>query len=132
MKLSLDMLGFYRHLKSNTIAGIIINGAADRFTIDSEWFQSNYYIYGASMINYPGIQFGKGIFLRTDIGLAKAVFQNSEGDSESSDNGFGILVGGGWSFDFGVTRLLLNANYTYRKIEDDAVKVLGFSVGGLF
>jgi hypothetical protein len=46
--------------------------------------------------------------------------------------GFGVLVGGGWSFDFGGTRLLLNVNYTYRGVEDETYNTIGFSVGGLF
>lgn len=132
MRLNLDMFGFYWHLRPNTIAGVLINGASDRLSIDSDWIQYNYYIFGPSIIHFPGLNFGKGFFLRSDVGLSKIVAQTSEGDSDSSDFGFGLLVGGGWSIDFGGTRMLINANYSYRKIEGDPIKVLGFSVGGLF
>ncbi|PIS28969.1 MAG: hypothetical protein COT43_05070 [Candidatus Marinimicrobia bacterium CG08_land_8_20_14_0_20_45_22] len=59
-------------------------------------------------------------------------YQDSENNSIDSDKGFGALVGGGFSFDLGGTRILLNLNYSFRKVEDDDYQIIGFSVGGLF
>ncbi len=130
--IALDMLGFYWHIAPKTIAGIIINTAGDRFTYNGEYFQLNQYIYGGSVIHYMGERFGSGFFLRADAGLAKLVIQDSDGNSTGSDSGFGFLAGGGWSIDFGGTRMLLNVNYAIRNIESEKYSVLGFSIGGLF
>jgi len=132
MSLSLDLLGFYWHVAPSTIAGIIINTAGDRYTYQSESFQINQYTYGASVIHYLGERFGSGFFVRADAGLAKLVVQDSNGNSTSSDSGFGFLAGGGWSIDFGGTRMLLNVNYALRNVESEKYSILGFSIGGLF
>jgi hypothetical protein len=130
--ISLDVLGFYWHLAPKTIAGVIINGAGDRFEARGTSFQINQYIYGGSVMHYMGKSFGSGPFLRGDVGLAKLAVSGSGLESVGSESGFGFLGGGGWSFDFGGTRLLLNINYAYRGVESETYNVLGFSVGGLF
>jgi len=43
-----------------------------------------------------------------------------------------VLAGGGWSWDLGGTRVLLNINYAHRIIEEETYRALGISVGGLF
>lgn len=131
-KLAMDFLGFYKHLSPQTIGGFVVNAAADRMEMDDYWMQINHYLYGLSMITFPGRRFGSGLFLRADGGLAKMIIQDSDGDTESSENGFGILGGGGYSFDFGGTRLLLNINYALARIEDEDTTVLGISISGLF
>jgi len=83
-------------------------------------------------MHYVGNSFGSGLFLRGDIGFAKLAVSSSYSETASSDMGFGILGGGGWSIDFGGTRLLLNVNYAYRSVESESYNTLGFSVGGLF
>ncbi|MFA4838081.1 MAG: hypothetical protein WC703_01215 [Candidatus Neomarinimicrobiota bacterium] len=130
--ISIDMLGFYFPLTPKTIGGVVINSAGDRFDYEDTWFQWNQFLYGASVIHYVGQRFGQGPFLRADAGLAKMNYQNSEDNSIDSENGFGALVGGGISFDLGGTRILLNLNYSFRKVEGDNYQIIGFSVGGLF
>ncbi|MCA9734547.1 MAG: hypothetical protein H6696_09500 [Deferribacteres bacterium] len=132
ISMSLDMLGFYWHVKPKTIAGFVINGAGDRYEVNSESMQINQYIYGVSVMHYPGRYFGNGIFLRADMGLAKIVVTDSDNNSTGSDNGFGFLLGSGYSFDLGGTRLLVNVNYAIRNVEGDGYKTLGISLGGLF
>jgi len=132
MPLSLDILGFYWHLTPKTIGGVIVNGVADRFNVNENYIQINHYLFGASVMHYLGHNFGSGIFIRADAGLAKLIVSSSGGGSSRSENGFGLLAGGGWSFDLGGTRLLLNVNYAYRGVEDEAYKTLSFSIGGLF
>lgn len=132
---ALDILGFYWHLSPKTIGGVIINGMWNRFEVNGESMQINQYTYGGSFIHYPGKSFGNGLFVRADIGLARIVVdQESGGSSASSESGFGILVGGGWSFDFfgSGTRILFNVNYAYRGIESEVYNTLSFSIGGLF
>ncbi|NQU68689.1 MAG: hypothetical protein HQ510_12165 [Candidatus Marinimicrobia bacterium] len=128
----IDMLGFYWHIDPRTIGGVVINGTGDRVLQNDDWIQFNQYIYGGSLIKYVNDRFGSGPFIRTDIGLAKAVMQSSDGSTVTSKAGVGVLVGGGWSFDRGKTRILLNLNYAFRNIEDEKYGTLSFSVGGLF
>jgi len=132
MSLSLDILGFYWHIAPKTIAGVIVNGVGDRFEVGGESMQINQYLYSGSIMHYPGQSFGSGFFLRADIGLAKLAVTSSFGDAATSESGFGLLGGGGWSFDFSGTRLLLNVNYAYRGVESETYNTLSFSVGGLF
>lgn len=128
----MDILGFYWHLTPKTIAGFIINGAGDRYEVNGEDMQINQYLYSGSVMHYVGESFGDGPFVRADIGLAKLAVSSSFASTATSESGFGFLAGGGWSFDFGGTRLLLNINYAYRGVEEETYSILGFSVGGLF
>lgn len=142
VSLNLDLLGIYFNVTPKTIAGVVINAVGDRYELDGEDFQINQYLYSGSAMHYLGEHFGSGPFLRADVGLAKKVTTSSFSNytianftssfTGTSDMGFGVLVGGGWSFDFGGTRLLLNVNYTYRGVEDETYNTIGFSVGGLF
>ncbi len=132
LSLSLDMLGFYWHVTPKLIGGFIINGVGDRFAASGNSMQINQYIYGASAMYYPGPKFGSGIFLRSDIGVGRLVVTSSGFGSAVSESGFGILGGGGWSFDLGGTRLLLNANYAHRSVESESYGTFSISVGGLF
>ena len=132
ISLNLDLLGIYFNVTPKTIAGIVINAVGDRYEMDGENFQLNQYLYSVSGMHYLGEYFGSGPFLRADVGLARLVIDGSFVPTTSSESGFGVLVGGGWSFDFGGTRLLLNVNYTYRGVEGEKYEAIGLSVGGLF
>ena len=134
--LSID-LGSYWHLTPNTIGGVIINGVADRFVIDrigedKNHMQFSHYLIGASVMHYPGQAFVSGLFIRGDVGIAKIIISSSFSNSSRSEICLGLLAGGGWSFDLGGTRLLLNVNYAYRGVEGEAYNTLAFSIGGLF
>lgn len=134
MRIEVDFLGFYLPVnKHRTAVGFIINGAGDRVSKDNDWVQINQYIYGLSAMHFFNRNIGDGFFARGDIGLAKAIVQDSEGNSSGSDTGFGFLLGGGYSYPVTPdTRLAFNLNYSYRKIEGDVVSKIGISVGGLF
>ncbi|MBN2012508.1 hypothetical protein JW960_24485 [candidate division KSB1 bacterium] len=149
--LSIDMAGLYVHVTPNGIAGLVVNGIADRYKYDAYYIQINQYLYGVSMIRYLGQNFGNGPFIRLDGGIAKTVVQsNLPADlalltnpagipgmkprfpAPSSESGFGFLGGCGWSFDFGGERLLLNANYSYRAVDSESTGTFSFSAGVLF
>jgi len=132
LSLQLDLLGIYLPFGEKTIGGVIINAVGDRYEKDGDYIQINQYLYSLSAMHYLGDSFGSGPFLRADVGLAKMLMQSSDGPDSGSDAGFGVLVGGGWSFDLGGTRLLLNVNYSYRGVEEETYNTIGLSVGGLF
>ena len=66
------------------------------------------------------------------MGYVNLLIQHLGTQSETNEGGFGVLGGGGWSFEFGGSRLLLNVNYSYRGIQGEAYNTLGLSIGGLF
>jgi hypothetical protein len=132
LSLSLDLLGFYWHVSPTSILGVAINGVGDRYEAAGEYFQINQYTYGVSSMHYLMKNFGSGLFVRADAGFSKLVLQSSITSTEASDTGLGILLGTGWSFDLGGTRLLLNLNYGYRRVEGESAGALSVSLGGLF
>ena len=127
-----DMFGFYWHFQPNTIAGFIANINGDSYLLGEDHIQIDQYLYSLSVIHYLDDSFGSGFFFRGDAGVAVLTLTSSFGEEIIGENGFGILLGGGWSYDFGGTRLLLNANYAHRIIKDESYDAIGFSIGGLF
>lgn len=101
--LSLDILGFYGHFNPHTLVGVIINGVADRYTVKKQWMQVNQYLFAASTIHFLGENFGNGLFIRVDAGIA-SVIQSYEKVSLRRGSGFGLLSGVGWSFDLQGTK----------------------------
>ena len=143
LSIAIDMLGFYWPISEKTILGFIVNGAGDNFTreekVDSYGFTQEkigvnylYYTYAGSVIHYLTDNFGSGIFLRGDVGISVKAVKFSGTAASLSYRGFGILIGSGWSFDFGGTRLLLNINYAFRSFGEDSNNIVVLTVGGLF
>lgn len=132
LTINLDLFGLYLPVTTNTIAGVIIHATGDRFDYDNEWIQENYYLYSLSTIHYLN-EFGKGLFVRADVGSALYNYQDSDGRNRNSDEvGLGFLVGGGLSLKLGNNSLLLNLNYVYRNIDDVKTNCINVSLGGLF
>jgi len=132
LTINLDLLGIYIPITTNTIAGVIINATGDRFNINDEWVQENYYTWSVSGIHYLST-FGKGLFVRLDGGFASYNYQDSDGKNETAEEtGYGVLVGGGYSFEIGRNSFLLNLNYSHRNIEDIKLNVISINIGGLF
>jgi hypothetical protein len=135
IQLNLDILGFYFPVGSgSTIAGFVINGAADRLDDGSDNIQINLYTYGLSVMTFLGKEPGDGLFLRGDFGITKAVLTSSLSSSSiGSDTGTGYLIGAGYGIVLSEgSRLLLNLNFANRTIESENYSTTGFSVGVLF
>ncbi len=135
--ISLDILGFYWPLGEKTILGFIINGWGDRYQIsslvDDEFLQMNGYLYSCSCMHYLNNRIGKGLFLRADIGPARLGVTSTGVEDVNSDWGYGALLGGGFGIPVSQgTRILINANYSLRIIENDTYGALQISLGGLF
>lgn len=131
-RFTLDLFGFYWHLAPRTIFGFIINGANDRFNYQEQSISINQYLYSLSTIHFTGRRFGKGLFLRGDLGVASIGVEDPAGEQTRSKAGGGVLLGTGWAIDFGGTRLLLGANLAVRRVEQASYSVVNFSLGGLF
>jgi hypothetical protein len=136
----LDMLGFYRHLDKNTIIGFVIGANAHRIQgeIDGLFFyeQYNHYSYAGSYMKYLNT-FGKGLFYRADIGLTTGHIVSEVpaidiNETNNVNGGLGVLFGGGYSFPFGGTRILLNTNYSIKELDGESQHNFNISLGGLF
>ena len=135
ISICLDMLGFYFAVDAspNLIVGGVINATGDRISDGSEHIQLNLYLMGPSVMYFLGDHAGEGAFVRADAGLAVGVVTSSGADDESSDPGFGGLIGVGYGIPVGEgSRLLLGANLTRMSIEDNGWGSLGLTIGGLF
>jgi hypothetical protein len=124
-------LGLYFPVQTGSLFGVSLSGMGDRFEVNSEHVQLNQYLIGASYRHYIGKVVGKGFFLRGDAGMARMVLDESGEETETSDWGYGFLVGGGYSFQIsGGTWFSLNADFTSKTIDDETVG--GVTVGGAF
>lgn len=136
--LSMDLLGFYFPMTSDhrTALGPIVSGVGDRWTIGTEWMQFNQYTYGVSLLHFFGANMGDGFFLRADAGAARNVLMESSTFLEGiavSDWGVGALLGAGYGWGINdQTRFLMNANYSYRSIQDFNIGTFAISAGFLF
>ncbi len=111
--------------------GPSLTGIGDRYEEGGDHFQINNYLFGASYRTYPGGERGRGLFLRADVGFAKVGISASGADDFTSDAGFGVLFGGGYSWQIGGgTWFSLNADYAMKSVEDE--KVGGLSIGAAF
>jgi len=134
IQLDLDLLGFYFPVGSgSTIAGFVINAAADRIFDSNENIQFNLYTYGLSVMSFLGNEPGDGLFFRGDFGITKAVVSSSFSGNVGSDTGTGFLIGTGYGFAVSPQhRILLNLNYANRTIESENYKTVALTVGILF
>lgn len=140
LALALDIFGFYWPRGNRTLVGGIVNGSVDSYEVtflgeDLEIDIYNY-LYGVSAMHFLANQIGQGPFLRVDMGLARHVAEAEalgEEDEEASDWGTGILLGGGYGIPVtSGTRLLVNANYSLRRVEGETTSSLVLALNGLF
>ncbi len=134
IQLDIDILGFYFPVGSgSTIAGFVINAAADRIFDSTDNIQFNLYTYGLSIMSFLGNEPGDGLFFRGDFGITKAVVSSSFSGNVGSDTGTGFLIGTGYGFAVSPQhRILLNLNYANRTIESESYKTVALTVGILF
>ncbi len=134
VSVNLGLLGFYWPLSNNkTILGGIIDGSGDSYEGYGEKIQINQYTYSFSCMHFISDNIGKGFFLRGDVGPSRMVVSVDGYGDETSDWGLGVLVGAGYSIPITEgTRIVLNANYSVKKVEGEQYTKLAFSIGGLF
>jgi len=138
MSLAFDLLGFYFPIHNhNLILGGVINIALDNYEVNTGVeLDITQTTYSFSLMKFFGQNVGDGIFLRSDVGLAKfdaTVKGNGVTATGSSDTGIGLLIGGGYAVPVSDgARVLFNLNYAYRKVKSDKVGTTALTVGILF
>lgn len=131
--ISIEIPGVYWPLRNNqTILGGSLNGIADRYEASGNSIQINQYLLSFSALHFLTGEVGDGIFIRGDAGMAWLSVQSSLAGSSSSNTGFGILVGSGYSFPVSnETRITVNLNYTAQWVESETYGALSINVGVL-
>lgn len=133
---SIDMLGFYWPVEDKLNVGFVISGSWDAFQTPIGDLQYNQYLYGASVMKFFGKEIGDGLFLRGDLGIAKAsttadtVFGSYE---DVSDTGLGYLVGVGYGIPVSEeSRVLISMNISNKDIDGENWSAVTFNIGGLW
>ena len=125
-KLTLDILGFYWHINAKSLGGVIISGTM----YDGEVGSSSLTLSSLSYIKYIN-QFGAGPYFRIDMGYAESIFNSNESKPDLYQ-GTGVLVGGGYSFDFKDFRLLVGLNHNSSSVDSEKYGYTNLLISGLF
>ena len=133
---AMDMFGFYWPVQDKLNVGFVISGSFDAFETPVGDIQLNQYLYAASAMKFFGKEIGDGLFLRGDLGFAKASLDvdTAFGSYDStSDTGFGYLLGVGYGIPVSEdSRVLLSINVSNKDIEGDKLSAVTFNIGGLW
>ena len=104
---AVDMFGFYWPLINNGFVGFVVSGTADLAedvlpnTNRKTKYAVTQFLLGLSGMRFFGEKIGKGLFVRSDIGLASAQESRVNFGKEKEDkSGYGILVGAGYAISF--------------------------------
>ena len=135
------MFGFYWPRGDRTLVGGIVNSSADVYEITEDLVTVEMdiynYLYAISTMHFLTHEIGRGPFVRADVGLARLSaevdLEAIEIIDETSDWGAGFLLGGGYGIPVtSGTRLLVNANFSLRRIAGEQTKSVGITLNGLF
>lgn len=134
VSLTLELLGFYFPIGTQTIVGTAVNAWGDVYTIAGEDLSITALTVGGSIMHFLQNNIGDGLFIRADIGPSRLVLDSSlSGDATTSKWGLGVLAGGGYGIPVSrETRILFHLNYSIRRIEGETYGNLGVGVTGLF
>jgi|GEM_PF-7084104 len=139
--IALDLLGVYFPMKKKpALWGFVFNVVRDSYSGDSIKFEMYQFQIGPSLYYFFNKRkFARGPFLRGDVGGARftqtAVTSSTTGGttSQPSGTGFGVLAGGGYSFNFS-DQFTLSAqlNYAYRSMGEIKVSTLSATLNVMF
>ncbi len=126
-------VGAYWPIGKTTVLGGCINGLSDSYTKDTTSMsivQTGLYV---SSMHFFGEEPGVGLFLRGDVGAGRAAVTLNNSVSAASSYGPGAGAGVGYGFPVSdETRLLLQGNYMYRRIESNDYGALAITLNGFF
>ncbi len=151
---ALDLLGFYWPLNDKTLIGGIINTNTDArettYKQTTAIYSLSNTLLALSAMHFPSCLIGTGPFMRMDLGVARlGLTERLQGEwtydyqgktrnvrefkTTQEDWGWGLLLGGGYGIPIiRGTRLLVNANYSLRRIKGDQNSSFALSLNGLF
>ena len=126
-------LGFYWPIKTASVLGVCINGLSDSYTQNTTEMSVVQTGIFASGMQFFGKEPGDGFFVRGDLGGGRAAVTLNSSLAATSEYGLGVGAGIGYGFPVSdETRLLLQGNYMYRRIEGNDYGSLGITLNGFF
>ncbi len=132
-----DVLGFYWPWSNqHTMHGVIFNFVSDGYHDSTGSLTISQNLFAYSIHHFFGENIGDGWYVRGDVGIA--VYNITISDSSTtltaqSENGFGILFGGGYAWPISSeTRFLLGANVATRNVKESKISTLNLTAGWLF
>ena len=132
---STDLFGFYWPIyDQKTMLGFVVNSGHDEISFYGESLTISHHLYSLSTMHFFGREIGDGLFLRADLGLAKASLDTTlDNTLLVSETGTGALFGLGYGIPISEgSRVLLGVNYTVRKIDGETISSTMFNVGLLW
>jgi len=136
MQGAMDIFGFYWPVQDKLNLGFVISGSWDRFETPLGDVQLNQNLYAASVMRFFGKEIGDGLFLRGDLGIAKATLETDTifgSFDDESDTGLGFLLGIGYGIPVSEeSRVLLSLNVSNKDIDGDSWSAVTFNIGGLW
>jgi hypothetical protein len=133
---AMDIFGFYWPVQDKLNLGFVISGSFDAFSLPGADVQVNQYLYGASVMKFFGKEIGDGLFLRGDLGIAKANLTVNTFFGEytaETDTGVGYLLGVGYGIPVSEeSRVLLSLNVSNKDIDGENWSAVTFNIGGLW
>ena len=133
---AMDIFGFYWPVQDKLNVGFVISGSWDAFQTPVGDMQLNQYLYAASAMKFFGKEIGDGLFLRGDVGFAKAAINTDTvfgSYGSSSDTGMGFLLGVGYGIPVSEeSRVLLSLNVSNKDIDGENWSAVTFNIGGLW
>lgn len=125
---------------NNTIVGIDASGALDSYTYPGFLWESASITMTHALLSLSSMYFfkeiGSGLFVRADAGLSRLQVDVSDIFMEfeaTSDFGIGFLIGIGIAFPTSYSaKVLLNVDYSSRRVEGEDYKILGLNIGVLY
>jgi len=132
-EIGLDVFGFYKPQSKNNLSGFVFSGSADQFESRHSELQINQYLLGISGMEFFGRGIGDGFFIRGDAGLAWITVSDNSSTTETSDIGFGYLLGVGYAIPVSdESRILISVNFSDKRVEDNSWKSATVMLGGLW
>jgi len=133
---AMDIFGFYWPVQDKLNVGFVISGSWDAFQTPVGDMQLNQYLYAASAMKFFGKEIGDGLFLRGDLGIAKANLTVNTFFGEytaETDTGVGYLLGVGYGIPVSEeSRVLLSLNVSNKDIDGENWSAVTFNIGGLW
>jgi hypothetical protein len=136
-RMAFDFFGFYWPLADfHAMHGFVVSGMTDSVTNDIYEYSVDHFIYSYSYMQFYGTNIGDGWFIRGDVGFAKYIVVRDlplTAYSDTTDNGIGIVGGGGYAWPISdETRFLLGAYLSHVSADGEKANSLTLKAGFLW
>lgn len=127
--LHLDAFGYYRAWNDLTLIGGVMRIDVDRYSAYGESLQIESYQPSISAFHYLDGQVGSGLFVRGDVGPAFLRVYSGDRRTETTNFGWGYLLGTGASMTLRSVTVLTSFNYAYKSFHGKIYQFFSMGLG---